>query len=180
MIAGLTIAGCGGDSQGSAANPKDSDKVAAADADADKGAEEGPKKIEGKPVDGESANPAVKDGEAAGDKRYTLTIVPPDAAKPGEQGVVKVKVLPQGPWHMNHDYPTKLTVSPPDGVEVAKSEQKKGDAVAFTDENCEFDVAFTSNDAGDKSFSGKFKFAICQDEACSPVQEDIQFTVAVK
>ncbi len=176
---GLVVSACGGDKQGSAATPPDDKgKVAAADADAKPGAEQ--QKIAGKPVDGEPGNPVVKEGAPDGEDRYTLQIEPPAEAKAGAQGVVKVKVLPKDPWHMNLDYPTKLTVEAPGGVELAKAEQKKGDATALTDASCEFDVAFTASEAGDKSFSGKFKFAICQDEACSPIQEDIQFQVAVK
>lgn len=176
-IFGLTTAGCGSDTQKKDASSPDDQKVAAAEPAAGDGA--GPGKIEGKPVDGDGGNPAVKEG-GEGEDRYTLAVEPPGEAKPGEQGVVKVKVLPKAPWHMNLDYPTKLTVEAPEGVELAKAEQKKGDAKALTDETCEFDVAFTASDAGDKSFKGKFKFAICQDEACSPVQEDIEFQVAVK
>lgn len=177
-IFGFITAGCGSDTQKNGASSPDDKKVVAAEP----GAEDepaGPAKIEGKPVDGGGGNPAVKDG-GEGEDRYTLQVEPPSAAKAGEPGVVKVKVLPKAPWHMNLDYPTKLTVEAPTGVELAKAEQKKADAKALTDETCEFDVAFTAADAGDKSFTGKFKFAICQDEACSPVQEDIEFQVAVK
>jgi hypothetical protein len=175
-IFGLTTAGCGSDTQKNGASSPDDQKVAAAEPGAK---EPGPAKIEGKPVDGAGGNPAVKEG-GEGEDRYTLEVQPPSEAKAGEPGVVKVKVLPKAPWHMNLDYPTKLVVDAPTGVELAKSEQKKADAKALTDETCEFDVAFTASETGDKSFTGKFKFAICQDEACSPVQEDIQFQVAVK
>lgn len=178
MTVGLFTA-CGGETDKAPAGPPGGD----AEAGSAKEAPEppAPEPIAGKPVDGAGpANPAVKEGAPASDERYTLQIQPPGEAKAGEEGVVHIKVLPKGPWHMNLEYPTKLTVTPPDGVTLAKAEQKKPDAVSLTDETCEFDVAFTSTAAGDKSFSGKFKFAICQDEACSPVQEDIDFKVAVK
>jgi hypothetical protein len=178
ILFGFTATACGGDAQQNGASSPDDKKVAAADEGAAK--DPGPGKIEGTPVDGAGGNPAVKQGEGAGEDRYTLQVEPPTEAKAGEAGVVTVKVLPKAPWHMNLDYPTKLTVEAPSGVELAKSEQKKADAKALTAETCEFDVAFTAADAGDKSFTGKFKFAICQDEACSPVQEDIEFQVAVK
>lgn len=179
IVLGFTVTACGGDAQKNGASSPDDKKVASAD-DGAKGSDPADGKIEGKPVDGAGGNPAVKDGGGEGEDRYTLKVEAPSEAKAGEPGVVKVTVLPKAPWHMNLDYPTKLTVEAPTGVELTKAEQKKADAKALTDETCEFDVAFTAADAGDKSFTGKFKFAICQDEACSPVQEDIEFQVAVK
>jgi hypothetical protein len=174
MILGL-IAGC--DDKQSSPPPGDDGAVEAADT-ADKPADDG--KIAGKPVDPEGGNPAVQEGDGGNDQ-YTLSIEPQGDTAAGKPGVVKVKILPKGTWHMNHEYPTKLTVEAPAGVELAKAEQGKGDAVTFSDEACEFDVGFTAAQAGEKSFSGKFKFAICEGEsACKPVSEDISFQVAVK
>ena len=81
---------------------------------------------------------------------------------------------------MNLDFPTSLRIEAPQGVEVVKAEQKKADAVKLDENTAEFAVAFTPKEAGEKTFSGKFKFAVCQDEACSPVTEDVNFKVAVK
>ncbi|MCA9713629.1 MAG: hypothetical protein H6713_30665 [Myxococcales bacterium] len=119
-------------------------------------------------------------GKDPADDRFALSIEPPSEAAAGEESVVKIKVLPKEPWHMNHDYPTTLTIDPPGGVSLAKGELKRGDAVKFEDAGCEFDVAFTPSETGEKTFSGKFRFAICQDEACAPVSEDVEFRVAVK
>ncbi len=119
-------------------------------------------------------------GQDPADDRFALSIEPPAEAAAGKESVVKIKVLPKEPWHMNHDYPITLKIDPPGGVALAKSEQKKGDAVKFEDSGCEFDVSFTPSEAGEKTFSGQFRFAICQDEACAPVKEDVEFRVAVK
>jgi hypothetical protein len=139
-----------------------------------------PAPIAGKPVDGDSANPAVKPGAAAGDEdRYTLSITPGEGTV-GAEGKVQIKVIPKGVWHINLDYPTSLKIEGPEGVKLAKADQNKEDAVALTDVSCEYAVGYTPEQAGEKVFKGKFKFAVCQDEACSPVTEDIEFKVAVK
>ncbi len=119
-------------------------------------------------------------GQDPADDRFALSIEPPAEAAAGAESVVKIKVLPKEPWHMNHDYPITLKIDPPGGVALAKTEQKKGDAVKFEDSGCEFDVSFTPSEAGEKTFSGQFRFAICQDEACAPVTESVEFRVAVK
>lgn len=131
------------------------------------------------PGDAEENVKVVEGAPPGKDDRYELSIDTPEA-KVGEEGKVTVKVVPKDPWHMNLDFPTSLKVEPPEGVQVAKAEQKKADAVTLDENSAQFDVAFTPTGAGDKTFTGKFKFAVCQDEACSPVTEDVEFKVAVK
>ena len=41
-------------------------------------------------------------------------------------------------------------------------------------------MAFTAEKAGDTGFAGVLKFAVCRDEACAPVTEKVDFTVAVR
>ncbi|MEM6296446.1 MAG: hypothetical protein AAGA54_34585 [Myxococcota bacterium] len=124
-------------------------------------------------------NVKVVDGAApSGDDRYELKIETPEAQS-GQESKVTVRVVPKEPWHMNLDFPTSLKVSAPEGVALTKADLKKGDA-QLDEKACQFDVAFTPSAAGEQSFSGKFKFAVCQDEACSPVTENIEFKVAVK
>ena len=134
---------------------------------ADSAASEGDKKVK-----------VVEGAAPEGDDRYELKIETPEAQS-GQESKVTVRVVPKKPWHMNLDFPTSLKVDGPEGVALANADLKKGDAQL--DENaCQFDVAFTPSAAGEQTFTGKFKFAVCQDEACSPVTEDIEFKVAVK
>lgn len=121
----------------------------------------------------------VVDGKPPGDDRYELKIETPEATS-GQESKVTVRVVPRDPWHMNLEFPTSLKVAAPDGVSLAKADLKKGDAAELTETGCQFDVGFTPASAGDQTFTGKFKFAVCQDEACSPVTEEIEFKVAVK
>ena len=166
----LTLAACGTPetkSESAAPNTSADQAAKAKTGDAPEAAAKEDKKVK------------VVDGAApSGDDRYALEIKAPDAES-GKESKVTVRVVPKSPWHMNLDFPTSLKVDAPEGVAVAKADMKKGDAQL--DENaCQFDVAFTPSAAGEQTFTGKFKFAVCQDEACSPVTEDIEFKVAVK
>jgi hypothetical protein len=176
----LTV-GCGGDPKPAAESPEGGKADAAAKAAPQGGDAAKPAADEAAAGAGGEEKVKVVDGApAGGDERYDLLIQPPADAKAGQAGQVTVKVVPKKPWHMNLDFPTKLEVEAPDGVTLAKATQKKADAVKLDDDNCEFAVEFTPASAGEQTFTGKFKFAVCQDEACAPVTEDLEFKVAVK
>jgi hypothetical protein len=138
-----------------------------------------PAAVEGTPVEGEQKVATVAPDGAGTNEQYALQIDPGEATV-GQPGTVSIRVIPNATWHMNLEYPTKLTVTPPAGVEVAKPKLGKDDAVKFDEQNCEFAVAFTPSEAGDKVFTGEFKFAVCQDTACVPKTEKLEFHVAVK
>jgi hypothetical protein len=138
-----------------------------------------PAAVEGTPVEGEQKVATVAPDGAGANEQYALQIDPGEATV-GQPGTVSIRVIPNATWHMNLEYPTKLTVTPPAGVEVAKPKLGKDDAVKFDEQNCEFSVAFTPSEAGDKVFTGEFKFAVCQDTACVPKTEKLEFHVAVK
>ena len=96
------------------------------------------------------------------------------AAKKGQPGVVKVHVAPGAGFHVNKDYPTKITVVPPAGVTVAAAKQTIAEAGA------DFEVPITAADAGSKAFTGELKFAVCSANTCDPKKEKLAFTVDVK
>ena len=168
----LAVSACAGDDK-TPAKSEDAAKPAAADAGS-----KGDAPIAGTPVEGEG-KVATADGGGAEDKEYNLEIDTVEA-KVGEESKVSVRIVPQGVWHMNLDYPTKLVITPPDGTTVAKPTLAKADAVKLDEASCEFAVAFTPTDAGSKKFTGEFKFAVCKDEACVPRTEKVEFEVAVK
>lgn len=146
----------------------------------DKGAKakDGEKAAKADPAPADKKVKVVDGAAPEGDDRYELKIDTPEAES-GKESKVTVRVVPKEPWHMNLDFPTSLKVDAPEGVAVVNADLKKGDA-KLDESACQFDVAFTPSAAGSQTFTGKFKFAVCQDEACSPVTEDIEFKVAVK
>ncbi len=179
----LLAPGCassGGDEGGKGdpageASPEGSPKQAAA-SEGDPSGSAG--RIAGRPVDGPQKVGSA--GEVAADNdEYTLRI---DAGegKVGEPGKVSMHVVPKSSWHLNLEYPTSLQIVAPEGVSLAQPKLGKDDAVSFGEEGCEFAISYTADAAGEKTFTGTFKFAVCQDEACAPRTEEIEFKVAVK
>ncbi|MEM9462886.1 MAG: hypothetical protein AAGF11_52580 [Myxococcota bacterium] len=174
----LLAAGCGGESKPAAKSPAPEASASAASADKAEPASKASAAHKGA-----AAPDKVKVVEGAapgGDDRYALHIEPPAESSTGQQAEVVVRVVPKEPWHMNLDFPTSLKVTPPTGLSLASADLKKGDARKLDDSTCEFAVQFTPKEAGEHTVTGKFKFAVCQDEACSPVTEDVEFKVAVK
>jgi hypothetical protein len=119
-------------------------------------------------------------GSALADADYSASIKAP-SAKAGAKAVATISVQPKGPYHINKEFPTKLTIDAPAGVTIEKAKQSAKDAVKFGDTAAEFQVAFTPESAGKKSFTGELRFAVCEGEkACVPKTEKISFTVDVK
>ena len=160
----VVLVACGGEQKPTSPDAKVPEKTAAATPAKTPEADTKVKVVEG-------ANPT--------EDRYALKIDPVEG-KVGAENTVLVTVVPKAPWHMNLDFPTSLAIGAPDGVTLAKAEMKKADADKLDENSAEYSVKFTPAAAGDKSFTGKFKFAVCQDEACSPVTEEVEFKVAVK
>jgi hypothetical protein len=161
---------CDGEKKADAANsPKEPSASAESEAAAP---------IVGKPVEGEKAGPvAVKAGEEKAP--YTFSVQKNDDYAQGKEGEVMLALVPAKGWHLNLEYPTKVKLDASEGLGLAKSELKKEDANAFAEEGFEFGVKFTPSTAGEGQVSGKIKFAVCQEEACSPQSEEIAFAVKV-
>lgn len=117
----------------------------------------------------------------------TLAIVPPADATPGAEVVAKITVTPGKGYHVNTEYPIKLTLLPADGVKLAKTDftagghdKVKGDADAFDEQGLAFAVKLTPAASGSYTINGKFKFAVCDRDQCLPKKETIAITVAAK
>jgi len=114
----------------------------------------------------------------AGDN-YKMELKAPPSAKKGEKAAAKIHVEGTGEFHMNLEFPAKLTVEAPTGVTLDKAKQTRRDAVKFEKSGADFAIGFISEDTGKKSFKGEFKFAVCTDNNCSPTTEKIAFDVNV-
>lgn len=116
----------------------------------------------------------------------TLQIEVPADAKAGTEVIAKVLVIPSDKYKVNKEFPTKLTLTPPTGVTLAKAELKaggadesKGDADTFEDKQLAFSVKLTPQ-AGSHTVSGTFKFAVCDKDTCLAKKEQISIVVAAK
>ncbi len=118
-------------------------------------------------------------GTAFAADNYDLSIKSP-AAKAKEKTTATIEIKPKGDFHMNLDYPTKLTIKAPDGVKVEKEKQLGKEAAKFDKEAAKFEVAFTADSPGKKTITGELKFAVCSADKCAPQKETISFDVEVK
>jgi hypothetical protein len=143
----------------------------------------------GKAKDSAPAKPSAADDDRSRLKpeEGKLAIEPPADAKAGAEAVAKITVTPGSGYHVNTEYPTKLTLTSPQGVALAKAElvagghgNTKGDADAFDEKQLAFAVKLTPAASGSYTINGSFKFAVCDKNQCLPKRETIAITVAAK
>jgi hypothetical protein len=111
---------------------------------------------------------------------YTVKLASPDKVTTGAKGSATLEITPKKGWHLNDEFPYKLTVTAPAGAKVAKPEQGKKDTVSFSHETMKWAIDFSATTAGDKAFTGKVKFAVCTETSCDPKKEELAFNVKVE
>jgi hypothetical protein len=114
----------------------------------------------------------------------TLTIDKAEG-KVGSELTSNITVTPSSEFHVNTDFPTKITLEQPDGVKLMKTEytaggssKSQGDASAFSEKALAFAVKATADKAGSYEIKGTFKFAVCKVDQCFPKKQPITITVA--
>jgi hypothetical protein len=117
---------------------------------------------------------------AAKDTSYAVSLEVPADVSSAKEAVASVKVTPGAGYKMNHEYPTKLTLQPTDGVSTAKAVLLKGDAAKFDDHQLAFDVKLTAAKAGTYTVLGTLAFAVCTDATCDPKTEKIAINLIAK
>ncbi|MBW2277768.1 MAG: hypothetical protein JRF63_09770 [Deltaproteobacteria bacterium] len=93
---------------------------------------------------------------------YTVKV---ETSGSGDSRVAKITTVGKNGYHCNKLYPWKLTITPGDGVTVAKTKLKKGDAKKFEEAAVVFEVPYTAAD-GAKKVSAKLKLSLCDDKQC--------------
>ena len=116
-----------------------------------------------------------------------LAIDAPADAKAGAEATAKITVTPGAGYHVNTEFPTKLTLTAPEGVTLAKTEWKmggpskdKGDADVFEEQQLLLGIKLTAAKSGSYTINGTFKFAVCDKDSCRPKKETIAIQVAAK
>jgi hypothetical protein len=120
--------------------------------------------------------PSIPDDK--NDSSFKLEIAAPAPVKAGAETIAHVVVTPGSGYHVNQEFPTKLVVTPPEGVKVAKAELHKEDATTFNNDKLQFDVAMTPDKPGTFKVSGTLKFAVCTESSCDPKKREIAFDLA--
>ena len=111
---------------------------------------------------------------------FSLEAIAPADAPVGTAARTTIVIKPSGVFHLNKDFPTSITVTPPEGVDVAKGALATADAASFTETEAKFEVGFTPRAAGSKKFTALVKFAVCTDATCDPKRETLAWEVPVK
>ena len=141
-----------------------------------------------------AAPPSGAPGGAGADERFRLkpeegklAIEPPGEARAGSEAVARITVTPGKGYHVNTEYPIKLTLTPPTGVALAKDQftaggrdKARGDADALDEKQLAFAVKLTPAASGNYTINGNFKFAVCDRDQCLAKQETIAIAVAAK
>ncbi len=139
-----------------------------------RGAVGGPGGVVGGPKGAEGAMvvaPAAEGAPGAPDPEYQLDVVPSEPA--ALSNTFDVRVTPGKGFHMNKDYPTKLTLELPAGVSSPKAVLEPADAAAFTDDQLAFAIKLTATAKGDYTIPAVLKFAVCTDATCNPKKQSI-------
>jgi len=111
---------------------------------------------------------------------YKVEAKTPTDAKKGTASVVRIHIEGTNGFSLNTEYPMKLDIVAPAGVKVDKTTLTRVDAAKFTATGGDFDIKFTSSDAGKKAFTGEIKFAVYKDKDMAPVAEKLSFSFDVK
>jgi hypothetical protein len=114
----------------------------------------------------------------------TLTIDKAEG-KVGSELTSNLTITPTTDFHVNVDFPTKITLEAPDGVKLMKKEltaggasKAQGDASAFSEKSMAFAIKATADKPGSYEIKGKIKFAVCKVDQCFPKNQPITITVA--
>jgi hypothetical protein len=134
---------------------------------------------------------AAEAGKRRGpDGTFELTIEEPGQVAAGSAARFRVVIRPGDGYKINvcaagaddcTDYAVKLTLAPPAGVDTARTELVRAEAVEVIDEH-QLVVAFavTPTAAGDYAIPARLKFAVCEDDACLPKRVDLRVALAAR
>lgn len=107
------------------------------------------------------------------------------SGKVGTELTSNITITPTSDFHVNVEFPTKVTLEAPDGVKLMKTEltaggstKAQGDASAFSEKSLAFAVKATAEKPGSYEIKGTMKFAVCKVDQCFPKKQAITITVA--
>jgi hypothetical protein len=130
---------------------------------------------------GPAAEPAAEPpGPSVVTDSYELVARTADAYQVGELSQITIELTGRGEWHVNQDFPTRVALTAPPEVKLAKPALDKSDAAEFRDERARFEAPFTAEAAGDHAVTADVAFAICTEDTCIPQRKTLAVTLPVK
>jgi len=129
-----------------------------------------------------AAAPALAAGGANAASTYrVVTDGSSRTLRVGEKGKVVVVVDPlEKGIHVNREFPLKYKVEPSPGLQVERSEWKRGDAVDPDAENPRFEIPVVAVARGAQQVAVQMRFAICSDSWCVPQTRTVTVAIDVK
>lgn len=107
----------------------------------------------------------------AGGPRYQVTVDAPSAAV-GATAQLIVRVTPAKGAKINVEYPSKLSLTPGEGVHIAKAKLTAADGT-ITAAGITFKIPVTVARAGAYQLTGVLKFATCTEDTCDIERVDL-------
>lgn len=96
--------------------------------------------------------------------------------KAGANAKAQLAIHPKAGYKFNKQYPTKVKLSAPEGVKLAKAVLKKADATQLEDAGATFPVSYTSAAEGKNEVTAKLSFSVCDAKTCEIVKETLSWT----
>ena len=117
-------------------------------------------------------------GGAAWASDYAYEVKPsPVKATLGEKATASVNIATKTGWHLNHEAPFTLKLTPGQGITVEKPRLVRADLAASTDTTARFDVALVASKEGHGEVQADAGFVICQETICRPIKEKLVISV---
>lgn len=162
LLLALALAGgCGGENDAAAAPEAPVEREPGAEAEPAQAAEEEP-------------------GPVAEDPTFELRAEAQGPYTAGEQGTFEIRLTPRGEYHVNQEFPMNVSLTAPEGVELAQTQLGNDDAAELGEERARFAVPFTAASAGEHRVTAEVDFAVCTPEACMPDRRTLALVLPVR
>lgn len=111
---------------------------------------------------------------------YTIN-VNQAGCKAGAECTATVKLEAKGAFHLNKEYPHKVTPNAAPGIVWTKEAfgRPSGDFAESNEKTGTITLKFKAEKAGKIDVTATFKFAVCSDATCNPSKEDLKFAIDV-
>lgn len=97
------------------------------------------------------------------------------AGNVGAKAKASVTIKAKQGWHLNHEAPLTLKLSPPPGVALDKPKLSREDLALAKETEARFDVVLTLAEPGKSVVEGEAGFVLCREDACRPIKEKLTF-----
>ena len=122
----------------------------------------------------------VASGPVVDDPTFELRGTMAGPLHAGQAGTVSIALSAKGDFHVNQEYPIRVTFHPEAGVTLAKPELARADAAEFAEKKARFDESVTVAVAGTHKLVAEVDFAVCSASNCMPDHRSLSIDVAAQ